>query len=40
VSLAMANREYRAVTGLLVAVLLLALKATYNGMFWRAGAGR
>ena len=40
VSLAIANREYRAVTGLLLAVLLLALKATYNGVFWRAGAGR
>lgn len=36
---AMANREYRALTGLVVAVLLLALKATYNGTFWRAGAG-
>jgi hypothetical protein len=33
---AMANREYRAVTGLLVAMLLLLLKATYNGVFWRA----
>lgn len=36
---AMANREYRAVLGLLLAVLLLLLRATYNGMFWRAGAG-
>ena len=35
VSQAMANREYRAVVGLVVAVLLLILKATYNGMFWR-----
>lgn len=33
---AMANREYRAVAGLGVAVLLLLLKAAYNGMFWRA----
>ena len=31
-----ANREYRAVIGLVVAMLLLALKATYNGVFWRA----
>jgi hypothetical protein len=29
-----ANREYRAVVGLLVAILLLVLKATYNGSFW------
>lgn len=29
----MANREYRAVLGLLLALLLLVLKATYNGMF-------
>jgi protein-S-isoprenylcysteine O-methyltransferase Ste14 len=36
---AMANREYRAVAGLLGAMLLLALKATYNGSFWRAAAG-
>jgi protein-S-isoprenylcysteine O-methyltransferase Ste14 len=33
-SLAMANREYRAVTGFVIAVLLLVLKATYNGTFW------
>ena len=33
---AMANREYRALVGLGLAVLLLALKATYNGLFWRA----
>lgn len=34
-----ANREYRAVLGLVVAVLLLAWKATYNGLFWgTAGA--
>lgn len=32
---ARANREYRAVVGLLLAVLLLMLKATYNGAFWR-----
>jgi len=30
---AMANHEARAVVGLLVAVLLLFLKATYNGLF-------
>jgi protein-S-isoprenylcysteine O-methyltransferase Ste14 len=34
-----ANREYRAVIGLAIAILLLALKATYNGLFWRAAAG-
>jgi Phospholipid methyltransferase len=34
---AMANREYRAVIGLAAAALLLAWKATYNGLFWRAG---
>jgi hypothetical protein len=31
--LAVANREYRAVAGLLVALLLMAWKATYNGAF-------
>jgi protein-S-isoprenylcysteine O-methyltransferase Ste14 len=36
---ALANREYRAVIGLAVAILLLAMKATYNGLFWRAAAG-
>jgi protein-S-isoprenylcysteine O-methyltransferase Ste14 len=36
---AFANREYRAVVGLVIAILLLALKATYNGFFWRAAAG-
>jgi protein-S-isoprenylcysteine O-methyltransferase Ste14 len=36
---AVANREHRAVGGLALAVLLLALKATYNGSFWRASAG-
>jgi protein-S-isoprenylcysteine O-methyltransferase Ste14 len=30
---AMANREYRALAGLVAAMLLLALKATYNGSF-------
>jgi hypothetical protein len=34
---ARANREYRAAIGLIVAVLLLFLKATYNGTFWREG---
>jgi protein-S-isoprenylcysteine O-methyltransferase Ste14 len=33
---AMANKEYRALLGLVGAMLLLVLKATYNGMFWRA----
>jgi protein-S-isoprenylcysteine O-methyltransferase Ste14 len=32
---AMANREYRAVAGFVVALLLLVWKATYNGSFWR-----
>jgi protein-S-isoprenylcysteine O-methyltransferase Ste14 len=32
-SRAMANREYRAMAGVVVAVLLLVWKATYNGMF-------
>lgn len=36
---AKANREYRAVAGLAAAALLLVLKATYNGAFWRAAAG-
>lgn len=36
VARAMANREHRAAIGLAVAVLLLLLKATYNGSFWRA----
>jgi protein-S-isoprenylcysteine O-methyltransferase Ste14 len=31
--LACANREYRAVAGLALALILLILKATYNGMF-------
>jgi hypothetical protein len=33
---AMANREYRAVAGLTVAMLLLLMKAAYNGVLWRA----
>jgi protein-S-isoprenylcysteine O-methyltransferase Ste14 len=37
--LAVANREYRAVAGFFVAILLLILKATYNGTFW-GSAGR
>ena len=34
------NREYRAVGGLVVAALLLVLKATYNGLFWRAAGAQ
>ena len=34
-SQAKSNREHRAIAGLAVAVLLLVLKATYNGSFWR-----
>jgi protein-S-isoprenylcysteine O-methyltransferase Ste14 len=37
-SRAIANREHRAVIGLILAMLLLASKATYNGAF-RGGAG-
>jgi hypothetical protein len=36
---AIANGEHRTIAGIAAAVLLLALKATYNGLFWRA-AGR
>jgi len=36
-ALAIANREHRAVAGLLVALLLLVLKATYNGSFGGRG---
>jgi protein-S-isoprenylcysteine O-methyltransferase Ste14 len=36
---AIANREYRAVAGLVAAMLMLALKATYNGSFWGTGVG-
>jgi protein-S-isoprenylcysteine O-methyltransferase Ste14 len=39
VAQAITNREHRAIAGFVVAVLLLVLKATYNGSFWRA-AGR
>jgi hypothetical protein len=39
-ALAMTNREHRAVAGLVVAVLLLAWKATYNGAFWRTAGTR
>ncbi len=38
-SQALANREHRTIAGLAAAVLLLLLKATYNGLFWRTGAG-
>ena len=34
-----ANGEHRTMVGFVLVVLLLALKATYNGLFWRA-AGR
>ena len=37
---AMANREYRAVAGLGITILLLIWKATYNGLFWRAAGTR
>ena len=33
---ALANREYRAVAGLAIVILLLIWKAPYNGLFWRA----
>ena len=33
---AMANREYRAVIGLVIAMLLLLLKARYTELFWQA----
>jgi len=33
---AVANREHRALAGLVATMLLLVLKATYNGAFWRA----
>ena len=35
-----ANREHRAVIGLVLAVLLLAWKGTYNGSFWRTAGTR
>jgi uncharacterized membrane protein YjjB (DUF3815 family) len=37
---AIANREYRAVAGLGIVILLLVWKATYNGLFWRAAGTR
>ena len=37
---AIANREYRAIVGLGIAILLLIWKATYNGLFWRAAGTR
>jgi F0F1-type ATP synthase membrane subunit c/vacuolar-type H+-ATPase subunit K len=36
---AIANGEHRTIAGIAAAVLLLVLKATYNGLFWRT-AGR
>jgi len=39
-SRAIANREYRAVIGYLVGLLLLGWKATYNGVFWRTASGQ
>lgn len=36
-SRAVANGEHRAIVGLLAAILVLVLKATYNGLFWRGG---
>jgi protein-S-isoprenylcysteine O-methyltransferase Ste14 len=39
VAQAIANREHRALAGFVIAALLLLLKATYNGFFWRAAAG-
>jgi len=33
---AVSNREHRAVIGLVIGMLLLVWKATYNGAFWRA----
>jgi protein-S-isoprenylcysteine O-methyltransferase Ste14 len=35
VAQAIANREYRAVVGFVIGLLLLVWKATYNGAFWR-----
>ena len=37
---AMANREHRAIGGVVLAVLLLCLKAAYNGTFWRTAGPR
>ena len=36
---ARANHEPRTIAGVIAAVLLLILKAAYNGAFWRAAAG-
>ncbi len=40
VAQAVANREYRAVIGFVIALLLLVWKATYNGLFWRMAGTR
>jgi F0F1-type ATP synthase membrane subunit c/vacuolar-type H+-ATPase subunit K len=40
VARAVANREHRTAAGFALALLMLALKATYNGALWRAAAGR
>jgi protein-S-isoprenylcysteine O-methyltransferase Ste14 len=37
---ALANREHRALTGFVLAILLLALKAAYNDVFWRTAGTR
>ncbi len=37
---AMRNREHRAVVGLALALLLLTLKASYNGSIWRTAGTR
>jgi hypothetical protein len=37
---AIANREHRAIGGVVLAVLLLCLKAAYNGTFWRTAGPR
>ena len=39
-ALAMSNREYRALAGLALALLLLGWKATYNEPFWRTAGTR
>jgi len=40
VAQAIANREHRAIGGVVLAVLLLCLKAAYNGSFWRTAGPR
>jgi protein-S-isoprenylcysteine O-methyltransferase Ste14 len=40
VAQAIANREHRALVGLVLVVLLLAWKATYNEPFWRSAGTR